>query len=174
MNSIENWESIDYNDILDDISEDLDSGMLTPDTELYILRQNGKVKITGTDLVVSPVLDFFYNDPELEPNLRKMTILDLKKICYEAKEHIDNVANQNLKEVLATTLDLLITEMSSYTKNNSKRNNEPCKVVFTKETEKCISCPLIFFYEENDCCDEIEIIKTSVLLDELKKCSKND
>mgnify|MGYP003304833939 CR=1 FL=1 len=174
MNAIETWESIDYDELLADLLDDIESGMLTNDTELYIIRQNGQVKIAGTDLVVSPVFDYFYDEPALEPKLRDMTIVDLKKICYDIKDKLANTPDGNMKEILTETIEIEISELSGYTKNNSKRNDEPCKVIFTKENENFPSCPLLFFYKDDDCKDEIETIKATILIDELLKCSKGN
>lgn len=174
MNAIETWENIDYDELLEDLLDDIESGMLTKETELYVIRQNGLVKIAGTDLIVSPVFDYFYDEPVLEPKLKAMTIVDLKKICYDIKEKLPKTPDGPMKESLTETIEIVISELSGYTKNNSKRNDEPCKVVFTKENEFFPACPLLFFYKDDDCKDEIESIKATDLIDELLKCSKGN
>lgn len=171
MNAIENWERIDYDEIIEDLNDDIATGVLTPDAMVYVLRQDITVKITGTDTVVEPVFDFFYNDPELLTDLKLMSVLELKKLCYATKDFFADKEASNLKEALTETLDIIVKSLSDYTKNNSKRNNEICKVVLTKENETYPSVPLLYYFENESAKNQLELIKVSVLLEELIKCN---
>ncbi|MCQ2468160.1 MAG: hypothetical protein MJ166_11635 [Clostridia bacterium] len=172
MNSIENWESIDYSELIEALKDDISAGMLSPDTELYIVREKTQVKISGKDLTVQPVVEYFYDEPALQEKLNTMTILDLKKCLYEAKEQLASCETSPMQESLAETQEIMIQELSDYTKGRSKRNDENCLVIFAKATSKTPYCPLMFFYETDDTTDTLEKISVEALLTELIACSE--
>lgn len=173
MNAIETWEYIDYDELLEFLNEDISSGVLTNDAEVYVIRQRGQVKIQGTDTIVNPIVEFFYTSPELETKLIDMSIVDIKKLAFETIETLEKADPQTEFASSFAEISRVITdELKNYTKNNSKRNNESCKVIMTKASGEYKACPMMFFFKDDDVMDELELIKVSDLINEIENCQK--
>lgn len=175
MSAIENYEYIDYDELLACLNEDISSGVLTPDSDIYIIRQNNQVKITGTDKVVNPIVEFFYTSPELETNLSEMAIVDLKKLAFESIEVLSKTETPtDLTASLSEISKIIADELKTYTKNNSKRNNELCKVIMTKAEESFQAFPMMFFYKDDNVMGSLETIKVAAVIDEINGCQNTN
>ncbi|SMC37821.1 hypothetical protein SAMN06296952_0823 [Oscillospiraceae bacterium] len=155
---MEKFPCIDYKDMISDLEEDTAAGYITGDSSLYILRQKTSVFVECIDREVRPVLDYFYDKPELQEKLSSMTVKEAKKLCFDISSTLED---DRLKEAVT----ILIDDMNSYSKGNPKRNGRPCKLIMTKK-----DLPMMVYYGDFDPSDELEIIKAEELLAELRSC----
>ncbi len=156
---MEKFPCIDYKDMISDLEEDTAAGYITGDSSLYILRQKTSVFVECIDSDVRPVLDYFYDKPELHEKLSSMTVKEAKKLCFDISSTLED---DRLKEAVT----ILIDDMNSYSKGNPKRNGRPCKLIMTKK-----DLPMMVYYGDFDPSDELEIIKAEEILAELRSCS---
>ena len=157
MNSTPSYDSIDYGEISEALRSDLDDGTLTPKSDIFVVRHSQAVRIGGTDYY--PVMDYFYMNPALEDSLTKMTVLEAKKLLFKAKEEFED-------EFSRSTIDIIISDLQAYTKNRSKRNDNPCFLLLTKEEK----LPMMLFFGEEAPKEEVYISKVSDILDEISEC----
>ena len=75
---------IDYEDMIADLTDDVEGGFVKKDATLYIVRQSKPVYCEALGAEVRPVIDYFYETPALFPDVKTMTVADCKKICFEA------------------------------------------------------------------------------------------
>ena len=158
MNSIPTFESIDYEELLESLNSDIADNTLTNDSVIRLVRQSGAVKVGDKEYF--PIMDYFYESPELEPSLTKMKVLDAKKLVFEQKEKIDD-------EIYKETLDIIIGDLQAYTKNRSKRNDNDCFLLFIKDTK----LPIMLFFEDEEPGMEVQISKVSDVLSEISECN---
>lgn len=157
MNSTTSYDSIDYEEILESLKSDLDDSTLKPDSDIYVVRHSSSVKVGGKDFF--PVMDYFYMNPVLDDKLTKMTVLEAKQLLFKAKEEF-------VDDFSKSTIDIIIGDLQAYTKNRSKRNENSCFLLFTKEDR----LPIMLFFEEEAPKEEIFLSKVSDILDEITAC----
>ena len=158
MNSIPTFEYIDYDELLESLNSDIADNTLTNDSIVRLVRQKGAVKVGGKEFF--PIMDYFYESPELEPTLAKMSVLEAKKLVFEMKEKIDEYIWKEM-------LDIIICDLQPYTTNRSKRNDNDCYLLFIKDTK----LPMMLFFEEEEPSVEVTTAKVSDVLSEIGECS---
>lgn len=151
---------IDYEDMIADLTDDVEGGFITKDANLYVVRQKTPVYCEALGAEVRPVIEYFYEIPKLYPELKEMTVDECKKICFACLEKIDD-------EAMKAAVSLIIEDLKDYTKGNPGRNERNCKVVF--EAEDLI--PMMVYYDDTDAGDEVESITVADLVSELYKSS---
>jgi hypothetical protein len=156
---MEKFPSIDYEDMISDINEDIKEGYITEDSVLYVLRQKTPVFVECIQAEALPVLDFFYDKPVLKEELSSMTVKEAKKVCFDIEAASED---ENLK----AAIKILIDDMNSYSKGNPKRNTRPCKMILTEN-----DLPMMVYYQDFDPADTLTKIPAGELLSELKACS---
>lgn len=156
---MEKFPSIDYEDMISDINEDIKEGYITEDSVLYVLRQKTPVFVECIQEEALPVLDFFYDKPVLKEELSSMTVKEAKKVCFDIEAASED---ENLK----AAVKILIDDMNSYTKGDPKRNSRPCKMILTEN-----ALPMMVYYRDFDPSDTLVKIKAGDLLQELTSCS---
>ena len=156
----EHCEFIDYEDMIADLTDDVEGGYIKKDSMVYIVRQSEAVYCEALQEEICPVVDYFYDSPKLLPELKKMTVDDCKKICFACLEKIDD-------EAMKAAVSLIIEDLKDYTKGNPGRNDRKCKVVF--EAEDLI--PMMVYYDDTDAGDEVESVTVADLVAELYKSS---
>ena len=154
---------IDYEDMINDLTDDIEGNFIKKDAMLYIVRQKASVYCEAAGADVRPVIDYFYETPALFTDIKSMTVADCKKICFEALSRLDDMGDEAMKAAVS----LIIEDLKDYTAGNSGRNSRPCKVVF--EAENLI--PMMVYYDDTDAGDEVESISVRDLVSELIKCS---
>ncbi|MCR5528307.1 MAG: hypothetical protein K6F49_03720 [Saccharofermentans sp.] len=156
---MEKFPSIDYEDMISDINEDIKEGYITEDSVLYVLRQKTPVFVECISKEVLPVLDFFYDKPVLKEELSSMTVKEAKKVCFDIEASSED-------ENLTAAVKILIDDMNSYSKGNPKRNSRPCKMILTEN-----DLPMMVYYQDSDPSDDLTKITAGELLSELISCS---
>lgn len=156
---MEKFPSIDYEDMISDINEDIEEGYITEDSVLYVLRQKTPVFVECIQAEALPVLDFFYDKPVLKEELSSMSVKEAKKVCFDIEAASED---ENLK----AAIKILIDDMNSYSKGNPKRNTRPCKMILTEN-----DLPMMVYYQDFDPADTLTKISAGELLSELKSCS---
>lgn len=156
---MEKFPSIDYEDMISDINEDIKEGYITEDSVLYVLRQKTPVFVECISKEVLPVLDFFYDKPVLKEELSSMTVKEAKKVCFDIEASSEH-------ENLTAAVKILIDDMNSYSKGNPKRNSRPCKMILTEN-----DLPMMVYYQDSDPSDDLTKITAGELLSELISCS---
>ena len=151
---------IDYEDMIADLTDDVEGGFVTKDATLYIVRQKTPVYCEALGAQVRPVIEYFYEIPKLYPELKDMTVDECKKICFASLDKIED-------EAMKAAVSLIIEDLKDYTKGNPGRNDRKCKVVF--EAEDLI--PMMVYYDDTDAGDEVESITVADLVSELYKSS---
>ncbi|MBO4242846.1 MAG: hypothetical protein J5883_06165 [Clostridiales bacterium] len=154
------FPTIDYEDMISDISEDIEAGYITLESTLYIVRQATAVNCEACGKEVFPVLEFFYETPELFEELREMTVEEAKKVCYAALETLSD------EDSLKTVVAVLAEDLKEYTAGNGKRNSRPCRMLF----EKSSLAPMMIYFDDSDAGDKIEKTTAGDLLEELRSC----
>lgn len=155
------FPTIDYEDMISDLKEDMESGYISPDSTLYVIRQKTAVMCEACGQEVFPVLDYFYETPELFEELREMTVEEAKKVCFAALETLTD-KNPSLKTAVA----VLAEDLKEYTAGNGKRNQRLCRIVF----EKSSLAPMMIYFDDNDAGDKVLTAKVGDLLKELESC----
>jgi len=155
------FPTIDYEDMISDLNDDIESGYITPESALFVIRQATSVNCEACGKEVFPVLDYFYETPELFEDLKEMTVEEAKKICFAALETLED-KNPSLKTAVA----VLAEDLKDYTAGNGKRNSRLCRVVF----EKTYLSPIMIYFDDNDAGDRIEKISAGELIEELNSC----
>lgn len=156
---MEKFPSIDYEDMIDDLREDLEQGYITEDSILYVLRQKTPVFVECISKEALPVLDYFYDKPVLKEALSSMTVKEAKKVCFDIEAAAED---DNLK----AAVKILIDDMNSYSKGNPKRNSRPCKMIVTEK-----DLPMMVYYQDYDPADTLGKVRAGDLLLELTSCS---
>jgi len=151
---------IDYEDMIDDLNDDIEGNFIKADSTLYIVRQKTPVFCEALGAEVCPVIDYFYEFPRLFPEIKQMTVDECKKITYDA---IDRAEDDEMR----AALHLLAEDLKDYTKGNPGRNERTCKVVFTAED----LYPVMVYYDSTDAADSVEAISVTDLLEELNRSS---
>lgn len=161
---------IDYEDMLQELKEDLEQGFITNESSLYIIRQNTPVTLPKSNEAIYPILDYFYTDPKLNSETKVMSIADAKKTCYAL---LDSLKAQDCpisgKDTFAEVLEVIVQTLGEYTKGKSKRNDEPVSLIYTQDT----NLPFTFYYDSDDASDCLETISVSTLLEELNFCNQH-
>ena len=160
-NDSTSYNSIDYSEILESLQEDLKDETLKEDSEILVIRHAASVKIGGKDFY--PIMDYFYTKPELDEKLTKMTVLEAKQLLFKAKEEFED-------DFSKSTIDIIISDLQTYTKNRSKRNDNPCFLLFTKEER----LPIMLFFDEEKPQENVFLSKVSDIMDEIKVCFKEN
>ena len=158
MNSIPSFESIDYSELIESLNSDIADNTLSNDSTILLVRQKGAVKVGNKEYF--PVMDYFYESPELEPSLTKMKVIEAKKLVFEMKNKVDD-------DIWKETLDIIIGDLQAYTKNRSKRNDNDCYLLFIKDTK----LPMMLFFEDEEPSMEVTSAKVSDVLSELSECN---
>ena len=158
MNSIPSFESIDYSELIESLNSDIADNTLSNDSTILLVRQKGAVKVGNKEYF--PVMDYFYESPELEPSLTKMKVIEAKKLVFEMKDKVDD-------DIWKETLDIIIGDLQAYTKNRSKRNDNDCYLLFIKDTK----LPMMLFFEDEEPSMEVTSAKVSDVLSELSECN---
>lgn len=154
---------IDYEDMINDLTDDIEGNFIKKDAMLYIVRQKTPVYCEALGAEVRPVIDYFYETPALFPDVKTMTVADCKKICFEALSRLEDMEDEAMKAAVS----LIIEDLKDYTAGNSGRNERQCKVVF--EAESLV--PMMVYYDDSDAGDEVESISVADLVSELIKSS---
>ncbi len=174
MPNIGNYPSIDYTDLIEDLKEDLSSGIITEESNLYVVRQVFTVTIKRGDEILgefAPVLDYLFERPELQSSLMTTTVREAKKLCRDA---IINLGNDITDEgdSIRQASEMLLDDLEDYTKMNKKRNDRKCKVLLTTETEDGRkACPMMVYLEENEAGDNVSMMKAVDLMKEFELCN---
>lgn len=156
----ERFPSIDYSDMIADLTDDIDSGFIGPDSRLYIVRQNSPIYIECCDRECRPVVDYFYDSPELMTALRRMSVKDAKQLCFDALEVTKDSA-------MNAAVAALISDLKDYTAGNGRRNERACSMVFANNPP----VPLMVYFDDSDVADTLEEMSTEALLAELRESS---
>ncbi|MBR1797664.1 MAG: hypothetical protein IJ757_06620 [Clostridiales bacterium] len=151
---------IDYEDMLSDLNDDIESGFIKEDVTLFIVRMKNAVLCEAFGGEVRPVIDYFYDSPALYPELKEITVSDCKKLCFAALEKLQ----ENEDESLKAAVSLIIEDLKDYTAGNNKRNERLCKVIFEQES----LIPLMVYFDDTDAGDEVEAITAGDLIKELR------
>lgn len=158
----ETFPSIDYEELILSLKEDLDNEYISDTDSVLVVRQKTAVFCESFGKTVNPVLDYFYESPSLNMDIKELTIMDCKKICFEALDKLD----ENNLTPLKGPVEMIIDELKDYTKGSSKRNERKCKVVF----EEAHNVPIMVYFDDNDAGDRIEKIGVKNLISELQEC----
>lgn len=160
------FPDIDYKDMIMELNFDLQNGYVKEDSELYVIRQIESVFVEKCEKEVFPVIDYFYFLPELKLEVKTMSVLDAKKVCFEALDLLsgDDVPN---KESLIEAVSVLTSDLKQYTKGNNKRNEKLCKIVYTLNPE----VPMMIYFDDEGASDTLEVTNAAKLMEELKSCS---
>lgn len=163
------YSSIDYTDMISELKEDLDSGFINSDDELYIIRQNTPVTLSTSSEVFYPVLDYLYSEPKLKKGLAIMPIAEIKRKCYALLDDLEHGVDCPFeREACTQVIEEITKSLGDYTKGKSKRNDEPVSIILTEAGD----IPFAFFYDSDDASDTLEMIKASELLQELERCNQ--
>lgn len=174
MPNIGNYPSIDYTDLIEDLKEDLSSGIITEESNLYVVRQLFTVTIKRGDETLgefAPVLDYLFERPELESTLTSTTVREAKKLCRDTIENLgDDVTDEG--DSIRQASEMLLDDLEDYTKMNKKRNDRKCKVLLTSETKDGRkSCPMMVYLEKNEAGDEVGMMTAGDLMKEFELCN---
>lgn len=156
-NDSTSYNSIDYAEILESLQEDLKDSTLTDDSDILVVRHASSVKIGGKEFY--PIMDYFYTRPELDEKLTKMTVLEAKQLLFKAKDEFED-------DFSKSTIDIIISDLQAYTKNRSKRNENSCFLLFTKEEK----LPIMLFFDEEKPQENVFLSKVSDIMAEIKEC----
>lgn len=159
----QSYPVIDYEDMLDDLNDDIESKYIKEDDVVFIVRQNEPVFCEAYGDEVYPVIDYFYSTPALLEQIQQTTVADAKKYCFTILERL----NENGEEALSAAVSLIINDLKDYTAGAPKRNDRLCKVVLEKESH----VPMMVYFDDVDVGDHIEAITVSDLLEELNRSS---
>jgi hypothetical protein len=154
---------IDYEDMIADLTDDIEGNYIDKNAMLYIVRMKTPVYCEAYGGEVRPVIDYFYETPALFTDIKTMTVKDCKEICFAALEKLEDSGDEALKAAVG----LIIEDLKDYTKGNSGRNERNCKVVFQAES----LIPMMVYYDDSDAADEVESISVADLVTELIKSS---
>ena len=170
MPNIGVYEHIDYNELIEDLKEDLDSGFMTDESPVYAVRSDYTVTLKNINKNFSPVLDFLYADPKLQNKLVTMTVTEAKKLMREV---ISNLAEDESAKgnALKESSQLLLKDLEDYTKMNKKRGERPVKLLMTEPVEGYGACPMNLYYQEDDAADEVELTTAKALMNEFVLCN---
>lgn len=157
------YPMIDYEDMINDLTDDIEGNFIKKDAMLYIVRQKTPVYCEAMGAPVRPVIDYFYETPALLPDVKTLSVADCKKLCFEALSRLEDTGDEAMK----TAVSLIIEDLKDYTAGNSGRNERICKVVF--EAQSLI--PMMVYYDDTDAADEVETISVADLVSELIKSS---
>ena len=158
----ETFPEIDYEELISSLEEDLENDFISKDDNIFIVRQKTEVFCEACGKAVRPVMDYFYNDLALIMDIKEYTVMECKKLCFEAIERLSDDKFKALRDAI----NLIIEDLKEYTKGSSKRNERKCKVVF----EESNNAPFMVYFDDNDADDRLEIISVSNLLMELNSC----
>jgi hypothetical protein len=156
---MEKFPRIDYEDMINDLRDDMEQGYITEDSTLYVLRQKTPVFVECISREALPVLDYFYDKPALKEELPSMTVKEAKKVCFDIEAGTDD---ENLK----AAAKILIDDMNAYTKGNPKRNSRLCRMLLTEN-----DLPMMVYYQDYDPADTAGKVRAGDLLAELTSCS---
>ncbi len=159
----ETFPVIDYEDMISDLTEDIESKFIDRDATLFIVRQKTPVYCEAYGGEVCPVIDYFYDSPALFPDIKTMTVRECKEVCFAALEKLEQSGDDALK----ASVGLIIEDLKDYTAGNSGRNDRQCKVVFADQT----LIPMMVYYDDTDAADKVESITVADLVLELIKSS---
>ena len=95
---MEKFPSIDYEDMISDLNEDMEQGYINEGSSLYILRQKTPVFVSCAECEGYPVLDYFYDRPVLKEELSCMTVKEARKLAKELNEETYRIAKENISE----------------------------------------------------------------------------
>ena len=152
------FPNIDYSDLIADLGDDMESGYIDEQSKLYLVRQLSAINVECCGKQMRPVIDYFYDKPELNMTLTCVTVNEAKKVCFAALEKIDN-------EAMKANVELLTQDLKDYTAGNNKRNEKLCSLLFEKEN----NIPMMVYYEDSDAASEVECITAGELMSELKE-----
>ncbi len=158
----ETFPEIDYEELISSLEEDLENNYLDKESNVLIVRQKTEVICEAYGKAVYPVIDYFYDSPALIMDIKEYTVMECKKICFEA---LDRLSEEKFK-ALKDAVSLVVEDLKDYTKGSSKRNERKCKVVF----EEANNAPIMVYFDDNDAGDKVEIINVNDLLGELNAC----
>ena len=156
---MEKFPSIDYEDMISDLNEDMEQGYINEGSNLYILRQKTPVFVSCAECEGYPVLDYFYDRPVLKEELSCMTVKEAKAFCFD-------LMGSSEDESLKSALKILTDDMNAYAKGNPKRNSRMCKMILTED-----NLPMMVYYQDFDLDDKLTVITAGDLLTELKTFS---
>ena len=150
----------EYSSLLEQINEEITEGYIKESDALYIVRQKDSTICKGH--TITPVVDFFFTEPELDMDMKTVKVNDAKKFLFEILGAIsDNEESANLKEAV----NMHISCLKDYTSNNNKRNEKDCYLVCVKES----GLPMIIYFEEDSICKTLEKIAVGDLIKEIKE-----
>lgn len=160
----QSYPDIDYEELITELSFDLNNGYATDDSMLYVLRESESIFIENKQKEIVPVIDYFYSMPELKMDLPETTIVDAKKICFDALDKLKNSDSNN--EDMIESISMIISDLKNYTAGNKKRNDKKCKLVLTAKE----SIPMMLYFDDTFASNHLEQISAKDLLTELKSC----
>ena len=163
------YPTIDYTDLLEALTADIESNYITDESKLNAVRQAHSVFCEALGSEVYPVIDYFYDKPALEPKLRSMTVLELKKLCFDAIDRLKD-SDEPGSEGFTETVKLITDELSSYTKGASNRNSRTCMAVFTEVSE----IPVMVYFDDSDASPDLQCVRAVDFITELKKSNGTD
>ena len=162
----EEFETIDYEEMTSDLQSDIESGYIKEESILYILRQKTPIRVGDSRRLHRPVVDYFYGEPELEEDLRGASVLEAKKIIFEALDKMVGASGAKA-DAMRSALGILSNELKMYTKGNPKRNDRPVSLVIEAES----GYPLMLYFDDTDADERLEKICASDLIKELEEYS---
>ncbi|MCQ2534551.1 MAG: hypothetical protein MJ172_08305 [Clostridia bacterium] len=164
------YSYIDYNDMIAELKEDLEQGIISEESSVYIIRQNTPVTLSSSSEVFYPVLDYLYMEPELKTSLVPLTIAEAKRAFYALNDEFRaDSCKLNLKDTYLQILAEILKSLGDYTHGRSKRNDETISVVYTLKD----NIPFAFFFDDDDASDELEAVNVKELMQELLSCNQN-
>lgn len=171
MSGIEIYDSIDCEEIAEELSEDIESGFLNRDSDVFVVRKATAVSIKGRPEVFEPVLDYFYTEPDLEETLSDMPIVEVKKICYSACDILKELDSKEYPQAptMLITCQEIAEDLSGYTRGRSKKNDEVVRSVFSKTNGSLPRIPLMVYMADADAAAKISLCKAGDILDEFEK-----
>lgn len=160
----QSYPDIDYEDLINELSFDLSNGYAQEDSLLYVLRESESIYIENKQKEIVPVIDYFYPFPKLQDDLLVTTIVEAKKICFDALDKL-RAENSNNEDMIES-ISMIISDLKDYTAGNKKRNDKKCRLVVTSGD----NLPLMLYFEDTFAAASLEQITAKDLLNELKDC----
>lgn len=175
MANVEKFPMIDYEDLIEDLIDDIESDFIQKDSKLYIIRQNSEIQVECADnRIFKPVVEYFYSVPAVQTTLFDTTVDAAKKVCYSLPEILDRAEDDEptiSKDSAKANINMLIEDLSDYTKGNGKRNDRSCKILLTEVVGTMPAFPMAVYFEENDICSDVDTMSAEELLAELRLCA---
>lgn len=160
---MEKFPVIDYDNLKEDLADDLESGFITKDSTLYIIRQKNDILVESVNETTKPIVDYFYDQPKLRTKLVTIPVVKAKEATFAALKILEE---NNENEAIKASLTLVISDLKDYTAGNNKRNDNMCSLVLTEQ-----SIPIMVYFDYNEVTDELAETTVEKLFHEITKFS---